>query len=764
MPSAESQSMLEPTDHPVSSEPESLSDSDWLDISGTDRESDNDSIFSSSRGTDHERPSRSRQSSMSYGSSRDGDVDVWEGMIEDSADEDAPTDAPPVLPAPQVDSHTTLQPHEETSLEELRVKEGLDQSMVSTLSSSRSSSLYASTVHSSLHDLRLSFPDPITSSREDLVTSSYEDVSTVPDAAHSASASYVITTPQAEQETAEETLIQECPTSEFNIFLYGLSTPFKWSVVIDLLEKVARGAGVTFITPPQGSDDSVRQFVVATRPERGNLFPSTITVTDKTHQQYSPEGSTLICANKFPSLAIVYMPYCPPHFLQPTFYLPVLAPTELEGFSDSTSNLTQVAQETWDMFHIPERQVLCLTPKRTPAVVDKSTIDDLDPLSAYRAFNRMWSTKRKAMIKTSIGGVHTLTILAVLSLLLGAVIRSTFSAPGRVATVTPTVVAIPDNCSSTSLWQLLRPVIDRQRGIPPPPAAEPSSVAAPASLKEFALSIFSVESTSIALPRSQHSPNLRRMPPSTLHERLLSSKDLVLRPTLSVLVPDTQAVSVASTATQGQAPSPTSRIPSSLSAVVHASAPDFVKEYAPIISAAIANDLQIILDALDALVLAISKQVRSVVVETALLVQRSLSHLETSAEKLESIKDALYTRNARAKKRAKQLKERGARWLFEASEIVTNRAKLAKGTQHKVLEETKVFVDGMASRVQRARGNAKKVAEEIHELIQEQEKLAIRAWDIGEQQWKHWQRKHSSKACKSKRSSVGVKKGIFCGL
>lgn len=113
--------------------------------------------------------------------------------------------------------------------------------------------------------------------------------------------------------------------------------------------------------------------------------------------------------NSFPSLAIIFMPYCPPHFSEPTFYLPVLAPDELEAFSDTPSNLIQVAQETWNMFHIPERQVLRLTAKRT-SVVDKRTIDDLDPALARHAFNHMWSAKRKAAIKTSTSGVHTLTM------------------------------------------------------------------------------------------------------------------------------------------------------------------------------------------------------------------------------------------------------------------------------------------------------------------------------------------------------------------
>jgi len=106
------------------------------------------------------------------------------------------------------------------------------------------------------------------------------------------------------------------------------------------------------------------------------------------------------------------MPCCHrPHFPESLFYLPVVAPSELEAFgSDAPCSLMHVAQGTWDMFHIPGRQVLRLTENGTRTVVDKRTIDNLDPSFAYRAFNGMWSAKRKAAIRTSISGIHTLTM------------------------------------------------------------------------------------------------------------------------------------------------------------------------------------------------------------------------------------------------------------------------------------------------------------------------------------------------------------------
>ncbi|KAG6331219.1 hypothetical protein ID866_7868, partial [Astraeus odoratus] len=605
--------MREPSDYPVSSEPESLSDSDWLDIAGTDRESDdNDSIFSSSRDTDHERPSlrsRSRQSSVSYGSSRDGDIDVWEGMIDDSADEDLPdhvraSSPPPPGPSPAAHpvSHPATHAHEQTSLDdELREKEGLDQSMVSTLSSSRSSSVHAPTVHNSLRDLRLSFPDPISSSREELVTSSYEDVGASPDATPpSTSDSYVIQTSQ--QHTPDEapsvpepasTIQDSLPSgaassSEFNVDLYGLSTPLKWSVIGDLLAKVAQGAGVTIATDVEDLDGPVRRFVVTGRPSHAKLFPGTVTVTDKTQQQYTPAGSSLAYSTSFPPLAIVYMPSCPPRLPEPAFYLPVLTIPSYSSDSGEFSNTScSTTQETWNLFNIPDHQVLRLTPTGGPAVVDEHIITNLDPSSAYHAFYRMWSNNKKSSTKASLSGTHTWTILAFLSLLLGVIVRATFHSADRV--VTPTAVAgtIPENCSSTSLWQLLRPAIERPR-----PASVESSAS---SLKDFALSVFSAESTSVSLHHT-HSPSLHRVASSVLQEHLIFTTDLVLRPTLSVLVPvkEAKAVSVVPSITEGLASTP-----SSLTSAIQTSAYSVLKEYAPILTAAVANDMQAILDALD---------------------------------------------------------------------------------------------------------------------------------------------------------------------
>ncbi|KAF8206455.1 hypothetical protein K438DRAFT_1963494 [Mycena galopus ATCC 62051] len=156
------------------SELDSLSDSEWLEISSN--QSDNDSLSDSSRSSDLPSEPPSRRSSISIGSSVDGHIDAWEGFADDSPDEPVP-DADPVVPAFATAEQAGSQHMPDAVLEEQFVNAALEQSLVGTLSASRSSSLgVPSTVHSSLRDLRLSFPDPITSSRDEL-NRSYEAVS-----------------------------------------------------------------------------------------------------------------------------------------------------------------------------------------------------------------------------------------------------------------------------------------------------------------------------------------------------------------------------------------------------------------------------------------------------------------------------------------------------------------------------------------------------------------------------------------------------------
>ncbi|KAF8842118.1 hypothetical protein BDN67DRAFT_1001898 [Paxillus ammoniavirescens] len=776
-PSPPPTTMPNHTDYSAISEPESLSDSDWLDIATTDRESDENDSICSSRGTDHEHlslRSRSRRSSLSCGSSRDGDVDAWEGLIEDSADEGMPDDvpAPPHVPLVfQAPMSSNLNPTEDTSPEELRIQEGLDQSMISTLSSSRSSSLHASTVHTSSRDLRLSFPDPITSSREEILNTSYEDVGSPSDTTFSAtdpeitvdllqteneemlSASQVLP-PQSQD--LEATSVPACLGPELKVILYGLSSPFKWSLIDNLLQRVVCGAGLTTTTDLQSIEGSTRQLFVTGHSERDRSFPRIITVVDKTLQrQDSTEDPALMHPADLPSLAVVYMPSCPPRLPGHVLYLPVLAsPTCSIDIPEYKDVELGSAQGTWDMFNVPDHQLLRISGTGEPTVVDKQAIDKLEPSQAYRAFSRVWSGNRSA-VKLAVANAHAWTIIAILSLLLGVVLRPAFLTVTQPVTTTP--VTIDSNCTLSSIWQLLRPVAPREYDAPF--ATPDTPVVTSSSFKDFALSVFNAESTSLSLPRVNPT-SFHRVAPSTLSERLRLSKDLMLQPSLSVLAPDNRpkALSVipetSPTVSRRSSPAPTGH---SVSALVYTSIPSVVKEYAPVVSAIVNQDVQDILDALDALVQAISRQAQAIVTQANALVQHSAAHLERSMQSLENIKDTFFTRNEHAQRRAKEMKEQGVKLLYDAREAFSTGARFSKGKACELAGE-------LANRAQRARGKAKEMAGEVPELLNEAEwleALGTRAWDMGAKEWKRWHKRVEENLKPSKLSKRQFKPAIL---
>ena len=248
----------------IMSEFESLSDSDWLDISST-RESDNESVLSAD--SDREEIGLmplSRRSSVSVGSSREGDIDAWEGFVDDSGDEESLGKAPRDHVSLTADIGEISQEEHDTEhdpIEEERVKEALDQSLISTLSASRSSTASAHSAHNSIRDLRLSFPDPLTSSRDELNTSydnaspsdtvfTSTDVQTddVADEGEDLDGAIIETQPlydpglPSTPEVVERVIEPAAPVfprekAEFDVVLYGASSPIKWSFVQTLVEK-----------------------------------------------------------------------------------------------------------------------------------------------------------------------------------------------------------------------------------------------------------------------------------------------------------------------------------------------------------------------------------------------------------------------------------------------------------------------------------------------------------------------------------------------
>ncbi|OAX43157.1 hypothetical protein K503DRAFT_709219 [Rhizopogon vinicolor AM-OR11-026] len=708
-----STNMHEHTDSSVLSEVESLSDSEWLDVA-SGRESDTDSIYSS-RGTDHERTSsrsRSRRSSISYGSSGEGDVDAWEGLIEDSADEELAPDALRQSSSPisfRQDFFTMSTDELGDATEEQRVKEGLDQSMISTLSSSRSSSLHASTVINPPRDLRLSFPDPITSSCEALSNTSYEDIlspvfgATFPGpddpdvTVHLTELEEPELSHRPESSSAAPIIIDAVSPllkSDLDITLYGSPYPLKWSLVFKLLEKAVRGARLTISTPLEQMDGPVRHLHVEGGTNRAMFFPRIITVIDRTDStQDDKEDPFTKVSTDCPSLAIVFLPFSPLQLPEHAAYLPVLVPAACPIDSVQTEDaILSSAQETWDLFNVPADRVMRLS-NFGPCVVKADVIESLPPYRAYRTFDRVLSRGRKKSIKVLTNSPHAFTIFTMMSLVIGVMVGSTFRGAAPVVTPTPVTTAVVPTTSTPSLWALLRPVINHSCESL---NTEPTAISIHSSLKDFALSVFNPDSTSLSVSQDSPTSGFRGM--SSLSEKLRHSKDVILHPTSSLasLEGHTKSLSVVPSATSSQHHVEDAEPISSTSALTTStlglsflgdSLPKVVDVYAPAVLAAVNADMQDIIEALDSLVQAISRQAHVMLAQTNAIIQYSTAQVELFNQDLEVIRGTLTARHERAQRRAKELKDHGAKWLHEAGEAFMNRASRASGKAKEITED-----------------------------------------------------------------------------
>lgn len=248
------------------SEFDSLSDSDWQEVASGD---DNDSLseLDSDREEINSMP-QSRRSSISNADSLSSDVDCWQGLVSDTADDGmypaplaSPLGAEPVAVGFNPNLNEVVDPTEEDQ----RVKDALDQSFVGTLSASRSSnaaSAHSPSAHNSIRDLRLSFPDPLTSSRAEL-NRSYDSIhsptettvssSTDDDVNNSEEVPPIVATPLAEDlgtpsttpeiQPQEVQHLESAQKPELQIVLYGSSSEIKWEFIQDLIQKAAGTSG-----------------------------------------------------------------------------------------------------------------------------------------------------------------------------------------------------------------------------------------------------------------------------------------------------------------------------------------------------------------------------------------------------------------------------------------------------------------------------------------------------------------------------------------
>ncbi|KAK7690698.1 hypothetical protein QCA50_005797 [Cerrena zonata] len=713
--------MVNPESHYSSqSELESTySDSDWLDIPSSHVSEDNDSVagfddYSDREGID--RPS-SRRSFSSAASSRGGAVEGWEGLIEDSADEASPEDHDAFVD-PITSAEISLDDLNHASAaqddhEDERVKAGLEQSMMSTLSSSRSNSLSGSmqtSIVRSTRDLRLSFPDPLTSSQEELFNTSYEDLTTshtqeplteaefendsssIGDAADPG----LVSTPVVPVTIVPSKPRNDIPsgiTPDLCIILYGLSGLSKASLVNCILDKWAYSAGLRracSLTHAPGVTTQV--FVTKESVDEHSYTRRYVSILDKTGDQpkdNSAKFTQLTC----PSLAIIFLPS--PDFILPehSLYLPIVGSSPFSTVDVyATSDYLLDAEQQWESFGIPAVKLTSLSDWSSP-VVDEEKLEKASTDHVYQVLHALVSPSTKKARPA----LRAQTImLAILSIVLGYVVHGTFQ---------PSPIVIPQIYDYNA-----------SRTVDPPPAIElgierhrgsslittsaaivaiSTSSSKPADVAVFSpfTTIASTSATVIAVPAASGSSlgadhmDLMSGAPTECDcgcgmvtwPGKTASTDLVLRPSTPApaLITDARSNGVLGFigSSRGNGKGKGKAITSvtdqdtslyALSIRIAGSITEYLdfRTVTKAVRKDTQKDLQELLDALDRLAEVISRQ-------TATLWKQSIGTVSLLREEVNN-------RNSHARERARQLKDMGERLLGTVGEKFKARSEIAR--------------------------------------------------------------------------------------
>ncbi|KAI0775193.1 hypothetical protein BD413DRAFT_533905 [Trametes elegans] len=735
---------MDPNELNMLSEVESLSDSDWLDIASSRASEDNDSLADSDA-SDREDPESdyrppSRRSLLSTDSSREGEIQGWEGIIEDEADE---------APAPATTTASTLTDPRLTHLslsfrtvalsesavarhraledpeEEQKVKDALDQSMISTLSGSRSNSLNGSTSVVQSRDLRLSFPDPLNNPQAQSLSPSYEDISAT-DAGMSLSdgdtqaLAEAAATPAALFQIASAADPDTFPTSEvaragdtntrgkqanvhsghivdFYIVMYGASSAIKYRVVHRLLEKLTNATGCGFSALPQiDVPHNIRTLV-----NGGRATHCIISVIDRTDSVGHGKEPSLLLLSEKPSLAVVFLPLAVTSVPEHTLYLPVLTQEAFEDEDDlfETSDRLLDAEHNWESIGIPKHKLVSAAFSTGRAtVVDEEEIERASPAKVARALRPLlpWT---EAWTVQNLSSRHAITLFAILSIVLGYLMNGSLPSGTTQRRATPTLELVPRSLPPT-------PAVNMSASIP---VTTPSAMAlVSSSLKDFALAVLSpnqVASTSSvatkAAPSSTASPAAEPVPdagaPSececgcgliTWPGKIKPTTDVALRP-----VPPSPSIGgqtfhkgglgivppAASAKGKGKARATDDDTLYALSTRIAGALTEYL-DTCMAFGSTTRDDAQEVLEALEELGQAIGRQT-----EEALTQANSV---------VEGVRQNLRARHERARSRAKEIRAAGERWISSVSQMGAR----VRDRVHTAQENARVLRETVASK------------------------------------------------------------------
>ncbi|KAL0580948.1 hypothetical protein V5O48_001040 [Marasmius crinis-equi] len=642
---------------------DSFSDSDWLDIA-SGRESDTDDSLDH---VDTTSASLSRRSSFSTGSSRDGEVDAWEGFVEEAPEVSTVTGTnrmPSVTPVIEEEHPPEPLDPEADRAEDRRVMVGLEQSLISTLSASRSSSLN-STVHNSLRDLRLSFPDPLTSSNDEL-HSLYDRSSTPPLVEEVSSADVTITDdttvsipvedpgllPTPEVIHQEEALLRYADATS-DVVLYGSRSPQRWALVHDLLTKAAAGSGRVLDIGQRVNDEIehvriLRKFYEAF-PSRSQ-YTDTLIIQDRTDDSSLPSSESIPSR---PSLAIVLLPCNPASIpLKHTSYLPLIASGDQRDDAHEATTSLQ-AQIAWAQCHVPDGRVVRLEDSGSPLTAKR--MKELNPVHVYRAL-RLFTEKPSKR-----GGIQAITIFALLSLIIGFSVNTVLRAHSR--GLNPTISSSRGDIPSTKASVVDNAIVNSTalaaRITSDLFVVPPSLSSAPPAYERGSTAPGAVVSTSIisSTKAVANIPNTIK----SLTEKVKSSKDVTVRSPSTTSTESSYTNSpVASTSNayeeEPQSSAVTVKLVDSLSEIVEVTVKALIE--------VVHHDFAELLLAVDELVASIRRRSRIVV--------------EQSRNTVHVVREQLQYRNERAKNKARELTEKGFRLMSYAGNAFAGRTYVAR--------------------------------------------------------------------------------------
>lgn len=652
------------------SELDSQSDSDWLDVASSRESDDNDSV-QSDRDEVHSVP-LSRRSSVSFGSSGEGDVEAWEGFVEDSADERPPLVQLGMYPDPPVEAGA--QPDNldaadaQDADEDERIKEGLEQSLISTLSASRSSSgAHNSSTHASLRDLRLSFPDPLTSSKDNLPLSRpatppsdefVDELTSVPTTVELSDTATVATC-KPESEPGKAITTPEIPQFrkrdiDIDIVLYGFSPVSKWTLIEELLRKAASFTHRN-LSSALPSADAAHFFI---EPQLEAVRPNGVAVHDCT--QGASIHSTSSNPDR-PSLAVVFLPSDSLHALpEHNLYLPIFVDDSADVLGNDV-NLRASAERTWKMLSVPSGKTLRLGGHIGSPMIFGSELGNTNSFRVHRALQRLVLRNKKQPVKTisdHLSCVPAVTIFALVSIVMSFAINTVFRPPE------PTPVSICRVRGANNPWGMMNTQVNNTLASQSTSTSQQGNALIASSLKDFALAIINPPSTALSIisqssafsasePASPKTISCKDIQPPTHVAGTPPSTDIILRSAPVTTVPHilTKPTAVAGVTNKKEHVVPsdstlTIRMVDSVSEVIEATVKAALD--------AVHSDLKELIDAMDDLMRAIHGQTKKAMAK--------------SANTAHSIREHVMYRNERARGKAREIKEKSEKLIQSAGE------------------------------------------------------------------------------------------------